>query len=203
MNDDYPAAHSMDTDWFAVDVDGNVAILRSGEDGLLPLEWEKVRVNEGGYDGFNLIEDVEKFLGKKAPVEIWEPKVEALGLFCYDHSLFPEYLENSDGDAITPYERIAVPDEPLNVSDLPADISRKVSLIRFDRINFKTAPRLQPMLDMKCISYSEYQYYYDESLEIREVEENQLVMPGEVLQYYKAEGREKSVPWWKRLLGLE
>jgi hypothetical protein len=35
---DFPAAHSMDTTWFAVDADGNVGRFRSGEDGAVPLE---------------------------------------------------------------------------------------------------------------------------------------------------------------------
>jgi hypothetical protein len=33
---DAPAAHSMDTDWYGVDVDGNVARLSSGETGVVP-----------------------------------------------------------------------------------------------------------------------------------------------------------------------
>ena len=31
--EDFPAAHSMDTDWFAVDVDGRLAYFDSGEVG--------------------------------------------------------------------------------------------------------------------------------------------------------------------------
>src|SRR4051812_6768841 len=34
---DYPAAHSMDTLWFAVDRDGRVAAFSSGEAGAVPL----------------------------------------------------------------------------------------------------------------------------------------------------------------------
>src|SRR4051812_22138812 len=33
---DYPAAHSMDTSWFAVDEDGRVARFESSEDGAVP-----------------------------------------------------------------------------------------------------------------------------------------------------------------------
>jgi hypothetical protein len=33
---DYPAAHSMDTHWFAIDADGNVGIFDSGEPGAAP-----------------------------------------------------------------------------------------------------------------------------------------------------------------------
>src|SRR5215510_5737873 len=41
---DFPAAHSMDSTWFAVDRDGHVGFFQTGEDGLLPrgapsLEW--------------------------------------------------------------------------------------------------------------------------------------------------------------------
>ena len=33
---DYPAAHSMDTTWFAMDIDGHVAVFDSGEPGAVP-----------------------------------------------------------------------------------------------------------------------------------------------------------------------
>jgi hypothetical protein len=36
MDGDYPAAHSMDTHWFAVDPCGHVAVFDSGEDGAVP-----------------------------------------------------------------------------------------------------------------------------------------------------------------------
>ena len=36
MASDYPAAHSMDTEWFAVDKCGHVAVFHSGEEGAVP-----------------------------------------------------------------------------------------------------------------------------------------------------------------------
>ena len=36
MDMDFPAAHSMDTVWFAVDRDGHVACFDSSEDGTVP-----------------------------------------------------------------------------------------------------------------------------------------------------------------------
>jgi hypothetical protein len=36
MREDFPAAHSMDTEWFAVDADGRVALFQSGEGGPVP-----------------------------------------------------------------------------------------------------------------------------------------------------------------------
>lgn len=47
---DFPAAHSMDTEWFAVDANGNLAIFDSGEGGAVPESnrkvWEEVRLYE-------------------------------------------------------------------------------------------------------------------------------------------------------------
>ena len=40
MNTDFPAAHSMDTTWFAVDRDGHVGYFDSGEAGAVPLAGE-------------------------------------------------------------------------------------------------------------------------------------------------------------------
>ena len=36
---DYPAAHSMDTTWFAVDRNGEVGFFDSGEPGVVPVDW--------------------------------------------------------------------------------------------------------------------------------------------------------------------
>jgi hypothetical protein len=36
-DEDYPAAHSMDTRWFSVDADGHVALFDSGQDGPVPV----------------------------------------------------------------------------------------------------------------------------------------------------------------------
>lgn len=38
---DFPAAHSMDTEWFAVDADGNVGIFWSSEGGAVPRFYEE------------------------------------------------------------------------------------------------------------------------------------------------------------------
>ena len=38
LPDDVPAAHSMDTSWFAVAAEGRVGLFDTGEDGALPLE---------------------------------------------------------------------------------------------------------------------------------------------------------------------
>ena len=47
---DYPAAHSMDSCWFAVDLDGNVAMFDTGEGGALPVGDYPLGGEAGGYE---------------------------------------------------------------------------------------------------------------------------------------------------------
>jgi hypothetical protein len=71
---DYPAAHSMDTMWFAVDGDGNVAVFDSGEAGAVPIDGY---VGEDYYDLLDtlraaghhsrVIREVGALVGKHAP----------------------------------------------------------------------------------------------------------------------------------------
>ncbi len=51
---DYPAAHSMDTEWFATDREGNVALLETGEPGLMP----KVLEETHGVEYWGIVDDV-------------------------------------------------------------------------------------------------------------------------------------------------
>jgi hypothetical protein len=48
---DYPAAHSMDTYWFAVDADGNVAMFDTGEGGAVPED----ALRSYDYDGLDFL----------------------------------------------------------------------------------------------------------------------------------------------------
>lgn len=101
--DDVPAAHSMDTEWFAVDANGHVAIFDTGEDGALPI----AAANLGGdaTAAHQLVQDEER----------------PLALFCYarDH-----------GDDPGRYQRTAAPPQPLHVDDLPAAVRQAVGALR-------------------------------------------------------------------------
>ena len=48
---DCPAAHSMDTIWFAVDADGNIGVFDTGEAGAVPTD-AALGINPGG-DGID------------------------------------------------------------------------------------------------------------------------------------------------------
>jgi len=47
MQPDYPAAHSMDTYWFAVDSEGQIGFFETGEPGPVPIN---ARSDEGGHE---------------------------------------------------------------------------------------------------------------------------------------------------------
>ena len=79
MDVDYPAAHSMDTHWFAIDKDGQVGLFFTAETGYLPNEAVNVEAPD-------LIELATK-LGGKAPPGVdeeeedieWDEFLEGLG----------------------------------------------------------------------------------------------------------------------------
>lgn len=87
--EDVPAAHSMDTTWFAVDRDGNVAMFESGEAGAVP---EAAGAEQGGLDE-GLDEEIR-------------PKV-----FVYGHT--------GENWIAAAYEREAAPAKPLTVDAAP------------------------------------------------------------------------------------
>ncbi len=59
MFQDYPAAHSVDTEWFAIDEDGYIALFGSGLEGAVPDVFaNKFRDRDLGYDAlFKLVID--------------------------------------------------------------------------------------------------------------------------------------------------
>jgi hypothetical protein len=73
MNDpcDFPAAHSMDTTWFAVDRDGHVAAFETGEAGAVPA------AANVGEDDYAILDEVREGQSTGAPVldlEGWKHK---------------------------------------------------------------------------------------------------------------------------------
>lgn len=67
MSPDFPAAHSMDTDWFAVDRDGRVALFDSSENGALaegaarldaPIAFEDLAPHAAGSEALYLADDL-------------------------------------------------------------------------------------------------------------------------------------------------
>src|SRR5262245_31270524 len=125
--DDYPAAHSMDTIWFAVDGAGHVAIFESDEEGHVPQgEENDVRsqmwqLHDASYDPeTDYFSDEDQHAGR-------------VGLFYFGYR-----YEAAEGVAGV-YTREVVPERPLHVDQLPPALRDKVREILFPGVNFAEA----------------------------------------------------------------
>src|SRR5262245_4410506 len=120
MGADYPAAHSMDAVWFAIDERGQIAAFDTGETGPAPAA----------------IADEEDHLAQLAGA--WPSDylraAETLGLFRY------EFIDEAS-DPLRPYVRAGSPASPLHVDQLPPGLRAKC--VRFG-LRFDKADRIQP-----------------------------------------------------------
>jgi hypothetical protein len=144
MGADFPAAHSMDTHWFAVDQGGQVALFFTSETGFMPLDATQV-------EGHELIQLYRRLTGKEPPglgeddyIEDWEGFLDALcqlGFFDYNYI-------NSFGDPdglLAPYTLWGEPGMPIHVDQLPPDLRQQCLRCRFESVSFGEDDRLQPL----------------------------------------------------------
>src|SRR5262245_49267558 len=106
---DYPAAHSADVSWYAVDSAGYVALFQSGENGPAP------RAAEGEY----YLTDLVRTLVPEIPSDAlppYEELAERFGIFLYDY--------DEPSDLVGAYHRRVVPPRPAHVDELPPEIRR-------------------------------------------------------------------------------
>jgi hypothetical protein len=131
MDADFPAAHSMDTQWFAVDRDGHVALFITGEAGSMPLT-----ASEGDVD------EALRALGSKQTEEGLDYDEEAIG---QELARLGVHVYEDDSDWFTgPYRRAHKPKKPLHVDQLPPELRQQVKEVRFDGLSFAEKKRLQP-----------------------------------------------------------
>src|SRR4051812_20497695 len=110
---DYPAAHSMDTTWYAVDGAGHVAVFLSGEQGPVPLTadqdkhlfWFLRLLANDGREPEDEDDDTDDW-------DAAEQEAAERGFFIFEYiaSFQPFY---------PPYPRTWEPGEPLHVDQLP------------------------------------------------------------------------------------
>jgi hypothetical protein len=133
MEPDFPAAHSMDSEWFAVDRQGRVAVFFSGENGPVP----KGKVQKDSLGDF-----LPRLRGM-AEVEDWDndAQVAEQGLYTYQ---YPEEL-----GALAPYERSEVPARPLHVDQLPPGLRALAKDVRL-HVDFAREERVQPVEHVEC-----------------------------------------------------
>jgi hypothetical protein len=148
MEADYPAAHSMDTTWFAVDRDGRVGMFDSGENGAVPQAAqmdlrrdELLLVLRGGPPGTG-----PEFANP------WE-EAARLGVFYYAANDYPELpLEE-------PYPLVFRAQKPLHVDSLPPKYRKLIRAIRFEAVRFEDSDRVQPVEHVKCAFWNRKQAF--------------------------------------------
>jgi hypothetical protein len=138
MDADFPAAHSMNTDWFAVDADGRVGLLRSGALGHAP---------EGAEDGTRFLADLWRLQGGTGDAPRYYPPelIGQLGLFCYDYSGWREFYLT-----VGTYTCHAVPSDPLHIDQLPPQIRSEAQRFRLDKVLFPHNETIQPLEFYLC-----------------------------------------------------
>lgn len=153
METDFPAAHSMDTSWYAVDAEGQVALFCSGEDGAVP----------DGTGDATVIWDLWDIREPPEPRDEYryeEPKDLAarLGLFLYEHAYELTSDGGSYGEDLAPYRRDVKPDAPLHVDQLPVHLREQCELVRFP-LTFEDSPLVQPLEYSSCRYWGEKRRY--------------------------------------------
>jgi len=150
---DFPAAHSMDSDWFAVDKDGFVAMLTTNEEGAMPMKQEQG-------DGSEQLNEIASALGcTLAEDNYGSGQPESVGLYSfhwnlddgpYDVAEDPSLGQDEGDGPVMPYKRMAIPEKPIHISELPANIQRNLGKYVFKNIAFKDCEWVQPALYIPC-----------------------------------------------------
>jgi hypothetical protein len=135
MAEDFPAAHSMDTDWYAVDRHGHVGVFSTGENGHLPT---------GAAGGGRLREELARLL-HLPPDAAWGDPEEVgprLGVFFYDYG--------EGYGPLGPYLRSVAPQQPLHVDQLPPALRRDCKQVCFGDVSFAQSECVQPLEFFEC-----------------------------------------------------
>jgi hypothetical protein len=140
MEFDYPAAHSMDTVWYAVDDAGHVAAFLTGENGSVP----------DGAGPWRLLLDLHARTFQTDPNAHpdWDEAAASLGVFKYGYN-----DEMPLGYVEPRYRREVAPDSPLHVDQLPPDFRKEWKRLQFPGVRFDAAEYLQPYEFFRCTSY--------------------------------------------------
>jgi hypothetical protein len=141
MGPDYPAAHSQDTEWFAVDAAGHVAFFDSGENGHVPE----------GVEESSSLHELWTLRHPDQPEFAWwrlsrEQLANEFGVYCYDYD--DELLID-----LAPYSLTGVPKTALHVDQLPPALRQQCKQIRFEKITFSESELVQPIEWFPCVCW--------------------------------------------------
>lgn len=141
MDCDFPAAHSADTTWFAVDKDGHVGIFETGEAGAMPL------ICAGG-ENFDT-DPLQRALQVPNTKNEWDDEVPdwSRRLFVYEHG------EDYENWVAGPYNRQGVPSNPVTIDQLPEPLRAELKQAQMPTVCFAEAATLQPVEHVKCAAW--------------------------------------------------
>jgi hypothetical protein len=148
--DDYPAAHSMDTDWFAVDGEGRVGLFQSGQDGAYPSDaYGGGSLHDG--DGPDVDAILRQLLALQPDAdlnarEVVDGFVQA-GVYVFEasdgeHRSLPLLIhENS---LAFPYTLTHRPDQPLHIGQVSPQLAALLRAVRLPASRFGATQTVQP-----------------------------------------------------------
>jgi hypothetical protein len=137
MDADFPAAHSMDTMWFAVDGHGHVAVFDTGENGHAP---EQVR--QGDIDSWY---DLCAYFERGSELDVYlsnEEGADRMGIFLY--------VYHESFDPIAPYTLAVKPEALIHLDQLPPRFRAECLRCRFPQLDFAQTERIQPLEHGPC-----------------------------------------------------
>lgn len=145
---DFPAAHSMDTEWFAVDDAGHVAVFDSYEGGAVPDDAPPSGLDVDLADVVAAVPWVDERHPEQRTS--WSRAADAAqGIFVYQHTL-------TDNHTPGPYTRVARPLVPLRADAMPAALGAVTT--RLQGVRFAHRPLLQPMDYATCRAYTDQRW---------------------------------------------
>jgi len=137
MDADFPAAHSMDTDWFAVDQAGYVALFDSRENGPLPPDADRQDLAISAYfPGFPLEEAQEDSSRASEAMDDFLDHPEHYGLYNFVAEV------DSDLPLHPPYMLYKKPEQPLHIDQLPPEARSVIRRVQF-RFLFSEREQIQ------------------------------------------------------------
>src|SRR5262249_43950459 len=126
--------HSMDTQWYAVDADGNVAEFATGENGHAPVNYEGPSYLGELYAARHP-DRLDRWPG-------YEVMAAELGVFLYDYG--------DPWEPIDAYQRTLAPPRPVHVDQLPPAIRLGCKRIQLPGVQFARDVRVQPIEFFPC-----------------------------------------------------
>jgi hypothetical protein len=160
MEPDYPAAHSMDTFWYAVDKEGHVGVFFTGENGHLPS------VPAGPFQDTDLMEFVRQLRGgaprgdDEEEDEDEEFDWDAVVGEAAERGLFVYEYDEEELPVAAPYGIMAEPKAPLHADQLPPRLRKLCKQVRFDKVTFPGSEHVQPAEHVKCDFWSDEEVAY-------------------------------------------